>query len=74
MCGGRVPTAPVYDFYARTFMLRDFYAPALLGTRGKKKIFNFFQKKVFKKKVFFPKNIFSTKKRFSSRKNFFPFK
>ena len=68
---------------AGTFMRLDFYAPRLLGARGKK-IFSkkiFFQKKIFffskksfffKKKIFFHKNkFFSEKKFFFSKKHFF---
>ena len=57
MCGGRVPTALVYDFQARTFRRRDFYAPGLLGAGGKK-IFFVFCKNFFKKKLFFFQKIF----------------
>ena len=51
-------------------MHRDFYAPRLLGDRGKK---NFFQKKFFfpEKKFFFTKTSFFPKKVFFSKKHFF---
>ena len=78
----------VYDFYARTFRRRtfmprrlaagtfrllDFYAPRLLGARGKK--FFFSKKQVFfQKKVFFSKQHFYYKKTFFFPKNFFSFK
>ena len=69
---------------AGTFRRRDFYAPRLLGARGKKfffsknflKIFSrkiFFQKKYFffQKKFFFKKKIFFHKNKFFSEKKFF---
>ena len=67
---------------ARTFRRLDFYAPRLLGARGKK---NFFQKKIFKlffkKKIFFQKHKFFSKKKlifpkksFFSKKPFFSIK
>ena len=71
---------------AGTFMRLDFYAPRLLGARGKKnffqKIFQKFQKKFsFKKKIFFfqkkfffqEKDFFFTKTSFFFHKNIFFF-
>ena len=67
-----------------TFMRLDFYAPRLLGTRGKdffsKKSWNFFSKKSFffqekdffsQKQVFFQKKFFFPKKHFFLQKNVF---
>ena len=86
--GLRILGADVYvrDVHAPPIMRGDFYAPRLLGARGKKfflilrKIF-FFKKKFFfqeknlfsQKQVFFQTTFFSTKKRFSSPPNFFFF-
>ena len=68
---------------ARTFMHQDFYAPRLLGARGKKIFFSknnvfvkknfFFKKKFFFAKVFFQeKNFFSKKQVFSKKNLIFP--
>ena len=49
-----------------TFMHLDFYAPRLLGARGKKKYF--LHKSIFCKKYFFHKKVFFPKKVFFRRK------
>ena len=62
---------------AWTFMRLDFYAPRLLGARGKKFFFQifqqFFEKKFFQKNFFFPKKVFFSRKRsFFTKTSFFP--
>ena len=55
---------------AGTFMRLDFYAPRLLGARGKKIFFQIFQK-FFQKNFFFPKKFFFQEKDLFSQKQVF---